>query len=127
MIANVEENGPYCDIKGFAFSTYEGIGMGALKLGMSVYPAKTPVPFGEDLDLVEFVCCLSPVDHSSHLKALFHLVNMPADRHERRTETCGYKCETADIFENMNTIFKRMGFVVRTYLYEAFFIRIFFS
>ena len=44
---------------------------------MSFIRLKTPVPFDADeLDPVEFVCCLSPADHRSHLKALFHLVNL---------------------------------------------------
>ena len=52
MIANIEENGPYIVLsKGFA------------------------VPH-EGLDPVEFVCCLSAVDHKTHLKAFFNLVNM---------------------------------------------------
>lgn len=36
-----------------------------------------PVAFdAEERDPVEFVCCLSAVDHKAHLKAFFHLVNM---------------------------------------------------
>lgn len=77
MIHNIEENGPYIVIsEGFAFP-HEGLGMGTLKLGMSFIRLKTPIPFGdEDFDPVEFVCCLSAVDHKSHLKSFFHLVNM---------------------------------------------------
>lgn len=77
MIHNIEENGPYIVIsQGFAFP-HEGLEMGTLKLGMSFIRLKTPIPFGEEeFDPVEFVCCLSAVDHKSHLKAFFHLVNM---------------------------------------------------
>lgn len=77
MIHNIEENGPYVVIsEGFAFP-HEGLEMGTLKLGMSLIRLKTPIPFGEEeFDPIEFVCCLSAVDHKSHLKAFFHLVNM---------------------------------------------------
>lgn len=77
MIHNIEENGPYVVIsEGFAFP-HEGLEMGTLKLGMSFIRLKTPVAFGdEEFDPIEFVCCLSAVDHKMHLKAFFHLVNM---------------------------------------------------
>ena len=51
--------------------------MGSVKVGMNLIRLKAPVEFGaEDLDPVEFVCTLSAVDHKTHLKAFFNLVNM---------------------------------------------------
>lgn len=78
MIENVEENGPYVVIsKGFALP-HEGINSGTKKMGMSLIRLKHPVDFGDDEDAVDvkFICCLSPIDHNSHLKAFFNLVNM---------------------------------------------------
>ena len=77
MIANIEENGPYVVLsKGFAVP-HEGLEAGSIRVGMYMIRLKTPVPFGaEELDPVEFVCCLSAVDHKTHLKAFFNLVNM---------------------------------------------------
>lgn len=77
MIRNIEENGPYIVLsKGFALP-HEGVGQGTRKLGMSFIRLLWPVEFdAEERDPVEFVCCLSAVDHKTHLKAFFHLVNM---------------------------------------------------
>lgn len=77
MICNIEENGPYIVVSpGFAVP-HEGLEKGSIKVGMNLIRLKTPVPFGaEELDPVEFVCCLSAVDHKTHLKAFFNLVNM---------------------------------------------------
>ncbi len=77
MITNIEENGPYIVVSpGFAVP-HEGLDKGSIKVGMNLIRLKEPVPFGaEELDPVEFVCCLSAVDHKTHLKAFFHLVNM---------------------------------------------------
>lgn len=77
MIQNIEENGPYIVLsKGFALP-HEGIDQGTKKLGMSFIRLLRPVEFqAEERDPVEFVCCLSAVDHKTHLKAFFHLVNM---------------------------------------------------
>ncbi len=77
MIENIEENGPYIVLsKGFAVP-HEGLEQGSIKVGMNLIRLKTPVPFGdEEMDPVEFVCCLSTVDDKTHLKAFFNLVNM---------------------------------------------------
>ena len=77
MIRNIEENGPYVVVsKGFAVP-HEGLEQGSVRVGMYLIRLKEPVPFGaEELDPVEFVCCLSAVDHKTHLKAFFNLVNM---------------------------------------------------
>lgn len=77
MISNIEENGPYVVLsKGFAVP-HEGLEQGSVRVGMYLIRLKTPVYFGaEELDPVEFVCCLSAVDHKTHLKAFFNLVNM---------------------------------------------------
>ena len=75
MIANIEENGPYVVLtRGFAMP-HEGVDCGTSEMGLSLVRLAAPVEFGEpDLDPVEFVCCLSPVDHDGHLRALFDLV-----------------------------------------------------
>lgn len=80
MISNIEKNGPYVVLtKGFAMP-HEGLDCGALKVGMGMIRLRQPVCFGDaEFDPVEFVCCLSAVDHKSHLKAFFHLVNMLKD------------------------------------------------
>lgn len=80
MITNIEENGPYIVLsKGFAVP-HEGLEQGSIRVGMYLIRLKNPVPFGaEELDPVEFVCCLSAVDHRTHLKAFFNLVNMLRD------------------------------------------------
>lgn len=77
MIANIEENGPYIVLsQGFAVP-HEGVEQGSIKVGMNLIRLKRPVEFGaEELDPVEFVCCMSAVDHKTHLKAFFNLVNM---------------------------------------------------
>ncbi len=77
MIENVKENGPYIVLfPGFAVP-HEGVEKGSLQVGMNLIRLKTPVEFGdEDNDPVEFVCCLSAIDHKAHLRAFFNLVNM---------------------------------------------------
>jgi len=62
---------------------------------------KTPVPFGEEeLDPVEFVCCLSAVDHKTHLKAFFNLVNMLKNEDfKRQLHECVTPEEVAEIIE----------------------------
>lgn len=101
MIDNIEENGPYIVLsKGFAVP-HEGLEMGSVKLGMSLIRLKMPVPFGEDeLDPVEFVCCLSAVDHKTHLKAFFNLVNLLKDEDfKRQLHDCTTSREAAAIIE----------------------------
>lgn len=77
MIDNIEENGPYVVLcPGFAVP-HEGMNQGSIKVGMNFIRLKTPVDFGEEeYDPVRYVCCLSPVDRKTHLKAFFNLVNM---------------------------------------------------
>lgn len=80
MIKNVEENGPYVVLSpGFAVP-HDAVENGSIKVGMNLIRLKTPVEFGEEeFDPVEFVCVLSAVDHTTHLKAFFNLVNMLQD------------------------------------------------
>lgn len=77
MIRNIEENGPYIVLsKGFAFP-HEGADRGTRKLGMNLIRLASPINFDADEnDPVEFVCCLSAIDHKTHLKAFFNLVNL---------------------------------------------------
>jgi mannitol/fructose-specific phosphotransferase system IIA component (Ntr-type) len=101
MICNIEENGPYVVLsKGFAVP-HEGLEQGSVKVGMSLIRLKTPVPFGEEeLDPVEFVCCLSAVDHKTHLKAFFNLVNMlQNEEFKKKLHECKYPEEAAAIVE----------------------------
>ena len=94
MIANIEENGPYIVLsKGFAVP-HEGLEAGSIRVGMYMIRLKTPVPFGaEELDPVEFVCCLSAVDHKTHLKAFFNLVNM---LHNGEFKEMLHRCRTPE-------------------------------
>ncbi|MBE5968030.1 MAG: transcription antiterminator [Lachnospiraceae bacterium] len=101
MIKNIEENGPYIVLsKGFAVP-HEGLEQGSVKVGMNLIRLKTPVPFGEEeLDPVEFVCCLSAVDHKTHLKAFFNLVNMLKNEDfKRQLHECVTPEEAAEIIE----------------------------
>ena len=80
MINNIVENGPYIIISpGFAMP-HEGVDMGTIKMGMSLIRLKTPVIYDDEYEPIEFVCCLSAVDHKSHLKAFFNLVNMLSEK-----------------------------------------------
>ena len=94
MIDNIEENGPYVVISpGFAVP-HEGLEMGSVKVGMYLIRLKSPVPFGvEEFDPVEFVCCMSAVDHKTHLKAFFNLVNMLKNPEFKRGL---HECQTAE-------------------------------
>ncbi len=106
MIRNIEENGPYIVLsKGFALP-HEGIDQGTRKLGMSFIRLSGPVGFdAEERDPVEFVCCLSAVDHKTHLKALFHLVNMlKKDEFKEELRKCRIPEEVSETilrYENM--------------------------
>lgn len=77
MIASIEKYGPYVVLSpGFAMP-HDRVEQGSNRLGMNLIRLKTPVSFGAgDLDPIEFVCCLSAIDHKSHLKAFFNLMNM---------------------------------------------------
>lgn len=94
MIKNIEENGPYVVLSpGFAVP-HEGLEAGSIKVGMHLIRLKTPVNFGsEEFDPVEFVCCLSAVDHKIHLKAFFHLVNMLQTKDFKQKL---HKCHTSE-------------------------------
>ena len=77
MIENVEKNGPYIlGAPGFALP-HEALNAGAKKVGMSLIRLAEPVVFGKpEFDPVEWVCCLSAINKETHLKAMFHLVNL---------------------------------------------------
>lgn len=101
MIRNIEENGPYIVLsKGFAMP-HDGLETGSVKAGMNLIRLKTPIPFGEEeFDPVEFVCCLSAVDHKTHLKAFFNLVNMLSEGDFKKAlSVCRTPEEAADIIE----------------------------
>ena len=77
MIENVEKNGPYILVApGFALP-HEALNAGAKKVGMSLIRLAEPVVFGKpEFDPVEWVCCLRAINKETHLKAMFHLVNL---------------------------------------------------
>lgn len=77
MIENVEKNGPYILVApGFALP-HEALNAGAKNVGMSLIRLAEPVVFGKpEFDPVEWVCCLSAINKETHLKAMFHLVNL---------------------------------------------------
>lgn len=84
ILKNVDENGPYIVLSpGFALP-HEGLDQGTVEAGLTLVRLSAPVEFGADeLDPVRYVCCLSAVDHSTHLKALFSLVNLMKDERAR--------------------------------------------
>lgn len=101
MIENIEENGPYVVISpGFALPHY-GVGYGSKNVGMNLIRLKKPIMFGDDEDdkqEVKFVCCLSVIDHETHLKAFLNLVNMLGqDRFKRAIEDAKTSHEMAEI------------------------------
>lgn len=101
MIHNIEENGPYIVLsQGFAVP-HEGLEQGSIKVGMNLIRLKEPVTFDdEEPNLVEFVCCLSAVDHKTHLKAFFNLVNMLKDEgFKTQLHNCKTSEEAARIIE----------------------------
>lgn len=101
MIKNIEENGPYVVLSpGFAVP-HEGLEAGSIKVGMHLIRLKEPVSFGsEEFDPVEFVCCLSAVDHKTHLKAFFNLVNLLQTRDfKEKLHVCRTPEEAARIIE----------------------------
>lgn len=101
MITNIEENGPYIVLsKGFAVP-HAGLQDGCNKVGMSLIRLKHPVPFGaDDLDPVEFVCCFSTIDHQTHLKAFFHLVNIfNKDEFKQKLRTCQTSEQAAQLIQ----------------------------
>lgn len=85
MIHSIEEYGSYVVLsKGFAMP-HAKVEEGSIRLGMYFIRLKNPVPFGvEGLDPIEFICCLSAIDHKSYLKAFFSLVNMLRDDRYRQ-------------------------------------------
>ena len=85
MVKSIEEYGAYVVVsKGFAMP-HAKVEEGSIRLGMHLLRLKNPVPFGiDELDPVEFVCCLSVIDHKSYLKAFFNLVNMLRDDRYRK-------------------------------------------
>lgn len=85
MIKSIEEYGPYVVLSpGFAMP-HAKVEEGSIRLGMHLIRLKNPVTFGvEELDPIEFVCCLSAIDHKSYLKAFFNLVNMLKDEKYRK-------------------------------------------
>ena len=52
---------------------------------MSLIRLKTPVPFGkQEMDPVEWICCLSAIDKETHLKAMFQLMNLLYNQEYRK-------------------------------------------
>ena len=101
MIENVVENGPYVVIsEGFALP-HEGLNSGTKKIGMNLIRLKEPIDFGDGEDAekgVKFVCCLSAIDHKSHLKAFFNLVNMLGqEKFKTAIENANSEYELAEI------------------------------
>lgn len=85
MINSIEELGPYIVLSpGFAMP-HAKVEDGGIRMGMQLIRLKHPVKFGvEELDPIEFVCCLSVIDHKSYLKAFFNLVNLMKDESYRK-------------------------------------------
>ena len=99
MIRNVEENGPYIVLApGFALA-HEALDAGAIYRGMTLARLKEPVIFGkEDMDPVEWICCLSATDRISHCKPMFQLMNLMFDETYRASlQACGTPEEASSV------------------------------
>ena len=85
MVGSIKKYGPYIVLaKGFAMPHAE-VEEGSIRLGMHFIRLKEPVVFGIKMqDPIEFVCCLSVIDHKSYLKAFFNLINMLRDDEYRQ-------------------------------------------
>lgn len=77
MIANVEKDGPYIVLSQGVAVPHASPYTGGYKLGMYLIRLKEPVLFGDKA--VRYVFCLSTVDKDSHLKPMFHLMNLLAN------------------------------------------------
>lgn len=87
-----------CSAPGFAVP-HEGLEQGSIRTGMHLIRLKNPVNFGsEEGDPVRFVCCLSAIDHKTHLKAFFNLVNMLQQENFKKALT---ECETPQEAESI--------------------------
>lgn len=108
MIHNVIENGPYIVVApGFALP-HEAINAGAKKVGMSLIRLKKPVFFGrEEMDPVEWICCLSAIDNEIHLKAMFQLVNLFYNEEFRK------KIKSSKTSEEVFNMIKRFEYEMR--------------
>jgi mannitol/fructose-specific phosphotransferase system IIA component (Ntr-type) len=108
MIHNVIENGPYIVVApGFALP-HEAINAGAKKVGMSLIRLKNPVFFGrEEMDPVEWICCLSAIDNEIHLKAMFQLVNLFYNEEFRK------KIKSSKTSEEVFNMIKRFEYEMR--------------
>lgn len=111
MICNIEENGPYVVLtKGFAVP-HEGIDKGVRKTGFNLIRLQKPLNFDADEnDPVEFVCCMSAVDHKKHLRAFFNLVNMLKEpEFLEALRKCETAEETADIIRQFEELTESRG------------------
>lgn len=77
MIVNVEEDGPYIVLAQGVAVPHASPYMGGYQLGMYLIRLKKAVFFGDKA--VRYVFCLSTVDKDSHLKPMFHLMNLLAN------------------------------------------------
>lgn len=76
MINKIECNGPYMVLaRGFAVP-HAGVDDGGKKTGFSLIKLNHNVDYNSPLGGVQFVCCLSVTDMTSHLRAFFSLVNL---------------------------------------------------
>ena len=79
MINNVMVNGAYIIISPEFAMPHADLGTGAYRTGMSLIRLQEPVSFdAERKATAKFVCCLSAVDYSTHIRALINLVNILA-------------------------------------------------
>lgn len=78
MILNVEKEGPYIVLSKDVAVPHASPFFGGYKLGMYLIRLKHPVLF--DDKPVRYVFCLSTLDKDSHLKPMFHLMNLLANK-----------------------------------------------
>jgi transcriptional antiterminator/mannitol/fructose-specific phosphotransferase system IIA component (Ntr-type) len=80
MINNVIANGAYIIISPEFAMPHADLGAGAYRTGMSLIRLQEPVSFDAERKAeAKFVCCLSAVDYSTHIRALINLVNILAN------------------------------------------------
>ncbi|MGO5353599.1 BglG family transcription antiterminator [Faecalicoccus sp. LCP19S3_E3] len=77
MIENAKELGPYfCLMPGLAIP-HASLESGSYKTGMNMIRLEKPIIFNSpEVDPIKYVITLSAVDNKTHLKALFHLLNL---------------------------------------------------
>lgn len=78
----IAQNGPYMVMAKGLLVAHASFRDGVNRMGMNLIRLAAPIDFGEEAYQkdIRYVCCLSPVDSSSHLQALMNLTNLFCDQ-----------------------------------------------